>query len=299
MIALFFLFFFFFQAEDGIRDKLVTGVQTCALPISAHPPGRLRLGAAAARHAARAARPAARRSDRRRARRLISSPFVELSPAVDVQGGRVVRLRQGEARHATAYADDPVAVARQFARDGARWVHFVDLDRAFGKGDNRELARRFLTGAAVPVQVGGGLRTEAAIDEMLGWGATRVVIGTKAATDPALVERLLARHGAERLAGGIDAKGGRVAVRGWTEVFELTALQLAQRVQGQGARTVIYTDVTRDGMLAGPDVAGARTIAAPGPETIPSGGVASLGDPQAIPAAGPPGAAGGRARYAS
>src|SRR5205814_30969 len=126
-------------------------------------PGRIRLSAAPARHAARAARLPARRSDRRRARRLISSTSVELYPAVDVQGGRVVRLRQGEARHATAYADDPVAVARQFARDGARWVHFVDLDRAFGKGDNRELARRFLGAAEVPVQVGGGLRTEEAI----------------------------------------------------------------------------------------------------------------------------------------
>ena len=109
---------------------------------------------------------------------------MELYPAVDVQGGRVVRLRQGEAERATAYADDPVAVARQFARDGARWVHFVDLDRALGRGDNRALARRFLSAAGVPVQVGGGLRTEQAIDEMLAWGATRVVIGTKAATDP-------------------------------------------------------------------------------------------------------------------
>ena len=222
---------------------------------------------------------------------------MELYPAVDVQGGRVVRLRQGESRRATAYADDPVAVARQFARDGARWVHFVDLDRAFGNGDNRELARRFLTAVAVPVQVGGGLRTEEAIEEMLGWGATRVVIGTKAATDPALVERLLARHGPEQMAVGIDAKDGQVAVRGWTEVFELTALQLAQRVKRQGARTVIYTDVARDGMLAGPDVAGARTIAALGLETIASGGVASLDDLQAIRAAGLAGAVVGRALY--
>src|SRR3989442_921522 len=129
---------------------------------------------------------------------------------------------------------------------------------------------------------------------MLGWGATRVVIGTKAATDPALVERLLARHGPEQMADGIDAKDGQVAVRGWTEVFELTALQLAQRVKRQGARTVIYTDVARDGMLAGPDVAGARTIAALGLETIASGGVAALDDPPAIRAPRPAGAVGGR-----
>jgi phosphoribosylformimino-5-aminoimidazole carboxamide ribotide isomerase len=222
---------------------------------------------------------------------------VELYPAVDVQGGRVVRLRQGEARRATAYADDPVAVAQQIARAGARWMHFVDLDRAFGTGDNRELARRLLSAVTVQVQVGGGLRTEEAIEEMLAWGASRVVIGTKAATDPALVETLLARYGAERLAVGIDSKDGRVAMRGWTEVFDLTALQLAERVRDQGARTAIYTDVARDGMLAGPDVDGARAIAAFGLDVIASGGVASLDDLRTIRDAGLAGAIVGRALY--
>ena len=222
---------------------------------------------------------------------------MELYPAVDVQGGRVVRLRQGDARRATAYADDPVAVARQFARAGARWVHFVDLDRAFGRGENRELARRFLADAGVHTQVGGGLRTEEAIDEMLAWGATRVVIGTKAATEPALVERLLARHGADRLAVGIDARDGRVAVRGWTEVFDVTVPELARRVHAQGARTVIYTDVARDGMLAGPDVDGARALAALGLEVIASGGVASLDDLRRVRGAGLAGAIVGRALY--
>jgi phosphoribosylformimino-5-aminoimidazole carboxamide ribotide isomerase len=222
---------------------------------------------------------------------------VELYPAVDVQGGRVVRLRQGDARRATAYAHDPLAVAREFARAGARWVHFVDLDRAFGRGENRELARRFLADAGVHTQVGGGLRTEEAIEEMLAWGATRVVIGTKAATDPALVERLLARHGPERLAVGIDARDGRVTVRGWTEVFDLTALELGQRVHAQGARTVIYTDVARDGMLTGPDVEGARSLAALGLDVIASGGVASLDDLRRVRSAGLAGAIVGRALY--
>ena len=222
---------------------------------------------------------------------------MELYPAVDVQGGRVVRLRQGEARSATAYADDPTAVARQFAGAGARWVHFVDLDRALGRGDNREVARRFLAGAGIPVQVGGGLRSEDAIEEMLAWGATRVVIGTKAATDPALVERLLARHGPERLVVGIDAKDGQVAVRGWTEVFDLTVPRLAERVKTQGARTIVYTDVARDGMLAGPDVEGARAIAALGLDVIASGGVASLDDLRRVRAAGLAGAIVGRALY--
>jgi phosphoribosylformimino-5-aminoimidazole carboxamide ribotide isomerase len=222
---------------------------------------------------------------------------VELYPAVDVQGGQVVRLRQGDAQQATAYAADPLDTAHAFVRDGARWLHFVDLDRAFGRGDNRELARRFLAGAPARVQVGGGLRSAEAIEEMLGWGAARVVIGTKAATDPALVDTLLARHGPERLAVGIDARDGRVAVRGWTETFDLTALELATRVRAQGARTVIYTDVARDGMLAGPDLRGARAIADLGLDIIASGGVASLADLTAVRDARLAGAIVGRALY--
>src|SRR5918996_1030263 len=222
---------------------------------------------------------------------------MELYPAVDVQGGRVVRLAQGEAQRATAYADDPLAVARSFADGGARWAHFVDLDRAFGLGENRDVARRFLAETTLRVQVGGGLRSEDAIEEMLAWGASRVVIGTKAATDPALVERLLRRHGAERLAVGIDAKDGKVAVRGWTEVFDVTARELAERVLGQGARTVVYTDVRRDGMLSGPDLDGARALAALGLDVIASGGVASLADLQAVHDAGLAGAIVGRALY--
>lgn len=222
---------------------------------------------------------------------------MELYPAVDVQGGRLARVPPGAARRATASADDPVAVAGAFARDGARWVHFVDLDRAFGTGDNREIARAFLAAATTRVQVGGGLRTQAAVEEMFAWGAARVVIGTPAATDPALVDRLLARHGAERLAVGIDARDGRVVARGSTEVFQLTPLELATRVKQRGARTVIYTDVQRDGMLLGPDVAGAQAIAALGLDVIASGGVASLDDLRRVRAAGLAGAIVGRALY--
>jgi phosphoribosylformimino-5-aminoimidazole carboxamide ribotide isomerase len=222
---------------------------------------------------------------------------VELFPAVDVQGGRVVRLRQGDAGRATAYADDPLAVAQAFARDGARWAHFVDLDRAFGRGDNRELARRFLSAAPLRVQVGGGLRTPEAIAEMLEWGAARVVLGTKAATDPAAVDAVLARHGPDRIAVGIDARDGQVAVRGWTETFDLTAMDLGRRVHAQGVRTVIYTDVARDGMLAGPDLDGARALAALGLDVVASGGVASLDDLAAARDAGLTGAVVGRAIY--
>ncbi|HYU36718.1 MAG TPA: 1-(5-phosphoribosyl)-5-[(5-phosphoribosylamino)methylideneamino] imidazole-4-carboxamide isomerase [Gemmatimonadales bacterium] len=214
---------------------------------------------------------------------------MELFPAVDVQGGRVVR----------SAALDPLAVARRFAHDGARWVHFVDLDRALGTGDNRELARRFVagTGGELLVQVGGALGTEAAIAEMLAWGATRVVIGTRAAIDGGLVARLLARHGPDRLAVGIDARNGRVAARASTTVVDLTPVELARRVQALGARTAIYTDAARDGTLTGPDLDGAQAIAALGLDVIVSGGVASLDDLRRAADAGLAGAIVGRALH--
>ena len=214
---------------------------------------------------------------------------MELFPAVDVQGGRVVR----------SAALDPLAVARRFAHDGARWVHFVDLDRALGTGDNRELARRFVagTGGELLVQVGGALGTEAAIAEMLAWGATRVVIGTRAAIDAGLVARLLARHGPDRLAVGIDARNGRVAARASTTVVDLTPVELARRVQALGARTAIYTDAARDGTLTGPDLDGAQAIAALGLDVIVSGGVASLDDLRRAADAGLAGAIVGRALH--
>ena len=217
---------------------------------------------------------------------------MELYPAVDIEGGRVAR---------SPSAADPLAAVRQFARDGARWVHAVDLDRAFGKGENRDVIRSLLAegGGGVRIQVGGGLTTDAAIAELLGWGATRVVIGTAAAVDSALVARLLARYGAERLAVGIDARDGRVAARGSDVTLALTPLELARRVRGEGARTVIYTDAARDGSLAGPDVDGARAIAALGGglDVIVSGGVASLDDLRRVREAGLAGAIVGRALH--
>ncbi len=222
---------------------------------------------------------------------------MEFYPAVDVQGGRVARRVPGDPQRGPAYAGDPFAVVRQFVCEGARWVHFVDLDRAFGRGENRALTRRFLARASLPVQVGGALGSAAAIEELLAWGATRVVLGTQAATDAALVEQLLGRHGAERLAIGIDAREGRATARGGDAVFALSALELARRVLAQGARTVIYTDVARDGRLAGPDVDGARAIADLGLAVIVSGGVASLDDLRRVRAAGLGGAVVGRALY--
>ncbi len=215
---------------------------------------------------------------------------MELYPAVDIEGGRVAR---------STSASDPIAAVRQFARDGARWVHVVDLDRAFGKGENRELTRRLLAEAAVRIQVGGGVTSDDGVAELVGWGATRVVIGTAGAVDAVLVARLLGRYGAERLAVGIDARDGRVAARGSDVRLALAPLELARRLRGQGARTVIYTDAARDGSLAGPDVDGARAIAAlaEGLDVIVSGGVASLDDLRRVRDAGLAGAIVGRALH--
>jgi len=195
---------------------------------------------------------------------------VELYPAIDVQGGRVARSSDR----------DPVAVAHQYARDGARWIHFVDLDRALGagRGENHALARRMLAESPIPVQVGGGFTAETDIAEALALGARRVIIGGAAAMDGPLVARLIARHGADRLAVGIDARDGRVAPRGSATVLDVSPLELAKQLLAAGVRTIVYTDAARDGALAGADVPGARAIAALGFDVIVSGGVASLDD---------------------
>jgi phosphoribosylformimino-5-aminoimidazole carboxamide ribotide isomerase len=224
---------------------------------------------------------------------------VDLYPAIDIRHGRVVRLSQGEATRQTVYGDDPVAVADHFAEQGAEWIHVVDLDRAFGDGENLALVRRLVARAGwrVKVQLGGGLRSPEQIRAGLEQGVTRVVVGTAAALDPALVPAVLAAEGAERIAVGIDARDGQVAIRGWTEAANLTAEALARRVTGDGVRTLIYTDVARDGMLAGPDLEGARRLQQGRASVIVSGGVAGVADVRAAREAGLSGVIVGRALY--
>ena len=215
---------------------------------------------------------------------------MELYPAIDVQGGRVAR--------ASVALADPLAALEGYARAGARWVHFVDLDRAYGRGDNRDLTRTVLATGGVRVQVGGGISTEAAIDELLAWGAARVVAGGGAVVDGKVVDRLLARHGAERIAFGIDARNGQFAPRASGPVLApgIGTTDLARRLRTQGARTVVYTDVSRDGTLEGPDLAGARALDDQDQlDVIVSGGIASLDDLRAARAAGLAGAIVGRA----
>jgi phosphoribosylformimino-5-aminoimidazole carboxamide ribotide isomerase len=214
---------------------------------------------------------------------------MELYPAVDIEGGRVARAHDPLA--------EPLAALAAFTRAGARWIHLVDMDRAYGRGDNRELIGAVLHAAGVPVQVGGGLFREADIDRMFTLGATRVVIGPRGAVDTELVARLIAHHGTRRLAVGIDAKGGRLAPRGTADILEITPRELATRVAQLGIRTIVYNEVTRDGLLAGPDIDGARQLAALGLDVIVSGGVGSLDDLRAAQAARLAGACVGRALY--
>jgi phosphoribosylformimino-5-aminoimidazole carboxamide ribotide isomerase len=224
---------------------------------------------------------------------------MHLLPAIDLRRGRVVRLSQGDAHRETVYGDDPLAIAERFAAEGAAWIHLVDLDRAFGEGDNAALVGRVIAGLGdrLRVQAGGGFRTLEAVERMLELGAARVVIGTAAVRSPELVPAALARAGAERLAVGIDARAGIVAIRGWREQSGERVDDLARRVIGEGIRTLVYTDVARDGMLAGPDLAGAAALRALGAEVIASGGIATLDDVRRVRDAGLAGAIVGRAIY--
>jgi phosphoribosylformimino-5-aminoimidazole carboxamide ribotide isomerase len=224
---------------------------------------------------------------------------VDILPAIDIRKGRVVRLSQGQAARETVYADDPLAQAEQFLDAGAKWLHVVDLDRAFGDGSNVAVVGRIARAAEgrAFVQYGGGLRTLEAIAEALDAGVTRTVIGTAAVIDPSLVSRAVAAHGAIWLAVGLDARDGQVAVRAWTESSGLTLVEVAQRVVDAGARTLVYTDIARDGMLSGPDLAGCAALAGLGVGVIASGGFASLADVQRAAGSGVAGAILGRSLY--
>lgn len=210
-------------------------------------------------------------------------------PAIDMRGGRCVRLRQGDFAAETVFADDPADAARRWVDEGAAWLHVVNLDGALGEvgADSPNLAalERILRVAPAPVQFGGGVRSLEDVARLLGLGVARVILGTVAVRQPEVVAEAVAQHGAERVAVGIDARDGRVTVQGWTEAAETTAPELAARMAALGVRHAIYTDVGRDGMLVGVNVEGTVGLArASGLQVIASGGVASLDDVRALKA---------------
>jgi phosphoribosylformimino-5-aminoimidazole carboxamide ribotide isomerase len=202
-------------------------------------------------------------------------PFL-IYPAIDLKGGKVVRLRQGQADAQTTYSDDPVAVARRWEGEGGRFLHVVDLDGAFeGTPQNWDSVRAILKAVQIPVQLGGGLRSRSQIEDAIAMGVTRCVVGTKACESPAFVEELAGAFGAH-IAVGIDARDGFVAVKGWTEKTKLTAVEFAQQVSDRGVAHIIFTDVATDGMLTGPNyIAIAGVCDAVNCFVIASGGVGS------------------------
>lgn len=202
---------------------------------------------------------------------------MELFPAIDLRGGRCVRLRQGDYDAETVYGGDPVAVARRFADAGAPWIHLVDLDAArTGEPVNRPLVTAVATSVGARVQAGGGVRDEAAVEELLEAGVARVVLGTAAMHDPALVTRMAARH-PSAIAVGLDARGGEVAVRGWTEGAGEALLEAVRRFDDAGVSALVVTNIDRDGTLEGPDLDGlAEVMAVTTVEVVASGGVGTV-----------------------
>jgi len=226
---------------------------------------------------------------------------VILFPAIDLKDGKCVRLKLGEMASATVYNEDPAAQAKAFEDQGFEWLHVVDLDGAFaGESRNGAAVEAILKATGNPVQLGGGIRTLAQIEAWLDKGLARVILGTIAVRDPELVKRACRRFPG-RIAVGIDAKGGKVAVEGWAEASSLGVIELARKFEGAGVAAIIYTDIDRDGVLAG--INWESTIALANAVSIPviaSGGLASLADIERLTkpdAAKLEGAISGRALY--
>jgi phosphoribosylformimino-5-aminoimidazole carboxamide ribotide isomerase len=222
-------------------------------------------------------------------------------PAIDLRGGRCVRLFEGDFARETVYGDDPIAVARRFEAAGARWLHVVDLDGArAGVPAQAELVARICRAIRIPVQVGGGLRDRVAVQTVLAAGAARAIVGTVAVRDPDLCERLC-RAFPGRVVVGIDARDGVARVAAWEEGSTATATDLARAVAGRGAAAIVYTDIGRDGTERGPNVEETAAVArAAGIPVIASGGVGALADVQAVAARAADGIEGviiGRALY--
>jgi phosphoribosylformimino-5-aminoimidazole carboxamide ribotide isomerase len=204
----------------------------------------------------------------------------EIFPAIDLRGGRCVRLLQGDYERETVFSDDPAGIARRWAGAGARWLHVVDLDGARGGvAVNLPVVAGIAAAVSLPIQLGGGIRDRGAVLAALEAGVQRVIVGTSLISgDPKTVDAMLTEFG-ERIVVGVDARDGRVAVRGWTETTDRAAVELARELESRGARRLVYTDISSDGMLAGPNVQGVQRMAeALSIPVIAAGGVSCAED---------------------
>ena len=206
-----------------------------------------------------------------------------LFPAIDIRGGRAVRLIQGDYEQETAYDDDPVVAARRWVDGGARWLHIVDLDGArAGEPVNLEHIRRIVATVDVPVQLGGGLRDSKKVEEAISSGVERVVLGTAAVRDPEMAEAIAAAHGG-RVVASVDSRSGKVAAEGWTEGTDLDTTEVIAELSRRGLSRFVYTPVDVDGLMEGPDLDSLREVAqATDGALIYSGGIGSLDDLRAV-----------------
>ena len=203
-----------------------------------------------------------------------------LIPAIDLRNGFCVRLLQGESHKETVYSNDPAAMAVTFEEAGAKRLHLVDLDGAFqGEGANISSIRSILKNVSIPVQIGGGLRTEEDIDRMLALGVSAVIVGTMAVKHPDVLEKLLKKYTDEQIILGIDARNRKVSIEGWKESTEIQDVKFALRWKNSGIKRVVFTDISRDGMLSGPNLAALREMAEnTGLKIVASGGISSMDD---------------------
>lgn len=203
-----------------------------------------------------------------------------LLPAIDLMGGQVVRLRQGKADEKTVYSNDPAIFAKKWVDEGGDYLHIVDLDAAFtGEQKNLDAVRAITQSAGIPCELGGGMRNEEAIARAFDAGISRIVIGTRAAESVDFVANMVSKFGDDKIAVGIDARDGIVSVKGWTESSGIRAIDLAKQVEAAGAGTIIYTDISTDGMLEGPNFAEMESLLGQLKcQLIASGGVSSADD---------------------
>ncbi|MCD2252617.1 1-(5-phosphoribosyl)-5-[(5-phosphoribosylamino)methylideneamino]imidazole-4-carboxamide isomerase [Listeria cossartiae subsp. cayugensis] len=223
---------------------------------------------------------------------------MQIFPAIDLKNGQCVRLFQGDFSQTTVVNEDPIAQAKAFATDGATYLHIVDLDGALeGRPVNLEIIQKMQTAAKIPVQVGGGIRSMAQVDYYLESGIDRVIIGSAALTDPDFLRAAVQKYGS-KIAAGIDAKNGFVATSGWLDVSQVSYLDLAKRMEEMHVKTIIYTDISRDGTLTGPNLEQMAVLQKHvSINLIASGGVSSRADLEALAELGLYGAIAGKALY--